>query len=93
MKLIGTIHTFNTGRPYASNGQEITWAVIERPDRKRVVVFIDHARMIEQGIDLHIGNLELLTNAWVLNAYDNYHYHYASEEVTFLREQLKGSGR
>jgi len=89
MKLIGTIHRFNSGRLYNNDGQPITWAIIELESHKRVVAFIDHARMIEQVIDVHVGNSALLTDAWVLNAYDNFHYHYGPAEVAFLRMQMQ----
>lgn len=90
MTIIGTVHEFNTRRAYATDGQRISWAVVENDDRKRVVAFIDHARGIEQVIDLHHGNLDLLTDAWVLNAYDNFHYRYGGRETQALRDELLG---
>ena len=92
MKIIGKIHTFNTGRPYAQNGQEIVWAVVENANGARVVAFIDRARQIEQVIDLHVGNLDLITDRWVLNAYDYFHYHHPRNgECNFLREQIQNA--
>jgi hypothetical protein len=32
--------------------------------------------------------LDLIDDRWVLNAYDNYHYHYGSAECQFLRNAL-----
>jgi hypothetical protein len=86
MKLIGTIHRFNTGRYYSADHQPITWAVVERPTGTRCVVFVDHARGISGTIPLHVGNLDLLTDAWVLRAYDDFHYDSSgwSAEVQFL---------
>lgn len=87
MQIIGHVHGFNTGRGYAKDGQRINWAIVE-DGGKRVVAFIDHARGIDQVIDLHVGNLDLITDRWVLNAYDNYHYHYGGAEVTALRNAI-----
>jgi len=89
MKIIGAIHTFNTRRMYAANGQEIQWAVIERPDHSRVVFFNDTARGIDGVIDLHVGNLDLVDNDWVLRAYDDFHYHYGHDERPFFTDHVK----
>jgi hypothetical protein len=88
MKLIGTIHKFNTRRMYGENGQEIVWGVVEQDDQHRVVNFIDRARGIRGTIDLHFGNLDLLTNEWVLRAYDDFHYRGFHNTMTFFGEQV-----
>jgi hypothetical protein len=88
MNIIGKIHKFNTGRLYAKEGQPISWAIVKRDNDTLCVPFIDHARGIEQVIDVHVGNLDLIDDRWVLNAYDNYHYHYGSSECQFLRNAL-----
>lgn len=88
MKVIGTVHTFNTRRMYAANGQEIVWAVIEVDRFRTVVAFIDRARMIDGVIDLHVGNRELVTDQWVLRAYDDFHYYGKYDAVQVLRQQI-----
>lgn len=91
MKLIGTVHTFNTGRMYAADGQRIVWAIIERPDGSRCVAFLDLARGINQVVPLHVGNLDLLTDRWVLVAYDDFHYTHGYEECEFLRTAYRAT--
>jgi hypothetical protein len=89
MTIIGNVHQFNTGRHYAADGQPISWAIVQRENGTRVVAFIDHARGIDQVIPLYVGNDDLITDRWVLNAYDNYHYTHGFYEVQALREALR----
>ena len=86
LTLIGRVHEFNTRRPYTTEGQRITWAIF-RGGNTTVVVFHDHSRMVQGTIDVHFGNLDLITDDWVLRAYDDFHYRadYA------LAERLGGS--
>jgi hypothetical protein len=86
-ELVGNVHRFNTGRMYAANGQEIVWGVVRNTETgKTVVAFKDLARGIDQVIDVHVGNLDLLTDRWVLAAYDDFHYRHGYEECRFLAE-------
>jgi hypothetical protein len=78
MKLIKPVTAFNTKRLYTEEGQPISYAIIRRDDHKTIVVFRDHARGIEGVIDVHFGNTDLVTNDWVLRAYDDMHYHHLS---------------
>lgn len=92
MKLIGKIHKFNTGRYYGDNKQPIDWGIICKDDDKQVVVFIDRARHIDGIIDIHFGNLDLIHNDWVLNAYDHYHYYMGSSvnsPISFFEDLVK----
>ena len=89
LEIVGSIRRFNTGRMYAANGQEIVWCVVKNTETgKYVVAFKDLARGIDQVIDVHVGNLDLLTDRWVLTAYDDFHYHHGYEEVTVLTERM-----
>lgn len=96
MQLIGKVHTFNTGRMYAANGQEIRWAVVQlEPERnyepklgtRQAVAFSDTARGIAGFIELHLGNLDLIDDRWVLAAYDDHHYQHMHGNMAeqFLR--------
>lgn len=84
---IGALHTFNTGRQYAKDGQPIVWAVLKCSEPYgQCVVFIDQARGIDGVIDLHFGNLDLIDDRWVLRAYDDHHYRHGFELVNMLRK-------
>jgi len=87
MRIIGELHTFNTGRRYVADGQTIVWAIIAGEDGQKVA-FIDRARMIEGVIDLHFGNLDLVDDRWVLRAYDDHHYHADFKTQWFLRQHI-----
>jgi hypothetical protein len=90
MKLIGTVHTFNTKRMYAENGQEIVWAILQIDDYRKVVAFMDRARGIDGVIDIHFGNMGLVDDRWVLRAYDDFHYRHGTyDELELLRAAAK----
>lgn len=74
-KIVGKVHEFNTGRYYGKDRQPITWAVVELEGGGRGVAFADSARGIDGIIPLLIGNLDLVTDEWVLRAYDDFHFH------------------
>jgi hypothetical protein len=99
MKLIRTLHRFNTGRFYIEDRQPIAWAVLERDNAtacticgryttRQCVVFRDEARWIEGVIDLHMGNLDFIDDEWVLRAYDDHHWHWGACELHFFSNLL-----
>lgn len=69
------LRRFNTGRRYREDGQWIRWTVATLADGRRVVMFVDESRFIDGVIDLHLGNLDLVDDQWVLRAYDDHHYY------------------
>ena len=90
LEVVGKIHKFNTGRLYAANSQEISWGVIRCVETgERKVAFIDHARGIDGVIPMFFGNMDLLDDAWVLRAYDDFHYTHGMFECMALREEMK----
>lgn len=89
LKILGKFRSFKTGRHYGPNGQQIDWAIVDKGEGRRVVVFTDQDRMIDGVIDLHFGNLDLVDDRWVLRAYDDHHYHGDYDVLGFWRDALR----
>ncbi len=85
-RLVGEVHEFNTGRRYQVDGQRIRWAVTETEAGDREVIFEDVSRMITGAIPLFFGNMDLVTNDWVLKAYD---LHLFKNTFVGIQELLK----
>ncbi len=89
MEKIRPTREFNTHRPYATDGQVIRWALFKEGQYDLYVVFDDTARGIWGKVMVFFGNEDLLTDAWVLNAYDNYHYENVGWEVVEKLKEVK----
>lgn len=88
MKLLSDVRAFNTGRHYSTDGQPISWLLVEH-DGKRFVAFVDHARMIDGVIPVYFGNLDIISHDWVLASYDGYHYTGNYAVMSFARAVIQ----
>lgn len=74
MVIKSEVREFNTGRRYTGFGQRIRWVRIQEDNGDNAVVFEDQDRMIFGIIPIFFGNMDLVDDRWVLNAYDDRHY-------------------
>lgn len=80
-----TIHTFNTGRMYTTEGQRIAYTETQGDDMTATVVFYDYDR----GVNGEVTLVRPVTDARLLLAYDRSHYGYSSDYA--LLDQLKAA--
>lgn len=92
--VLGKVKAFNTRRMYGAEGQRIVYAVLQLSNPYRqVVAFVDRDRGIEGVIDLHFGNLDLISDEWVLRAYDDHHWSgYDYKIIEAFRAAAKSQG-
>jgi len=92
VKILRPRQEFNTRRSYGYQGQVIQWCYLSNDEMKYPspttwVVFRDITRGIDGAIPVWFGNDYLLTDEWVLRAYDGFIFRHPSFEEL---EALKG---